>query len=91
MREGLIHAMQVNVEVDEVEAAAAPVLALEPQLRLGCDDPSVDSKIDVMTEDALLRAMKSLIPDEPNHQDIGTAERVRSSRAERAFGYLDEK
>jgi len=33
--------------------------------RLGRDDPSLDSKIDTMTEDALLRAMKTQLPQEP--------------------------
>ena len=67
MREGFIESLQVNTEVDEPEPAAAPALppAFQPP-RLGRDDPSVDSQIDVMTEDALLRAMKLQIPQEPN-------------------------
>jgi DNA-directed RNA polymerase subunit omega len=67
MREAFIESLQVNTEVDESEAAAAPVLppAFQPP-RLGRDDPSVDPQIDVMTEDALLRAMKLQIPQEPN-------------------------
>ena len=67
MREGFIESLQVNAEVDEPEPAAAPALppAFQPP-RLGRDDPSVDSQIDVMTEDALLRAMKLQIPQEPN-------------------------
>ena len=67
MREGFIESLQVNAEVDEPEPAAAPALppAFQPP-RLGRDDPSVDPQIDVMTEDALLRAMKSQIPQEPN-------------------------
>ena len=67
MREGFIYSLQGNAEVDEPEAAAAP--ALPPQFalsRLGRDDPTLDAQIDVMTEDALLRAMKSQIPQEPN-------------------------
>jgi len=67
MREGFIESLQVNAEVDEPEPAAAPALppAFQPP-RLGRDDPSVDRQIDVMTEDALLRAMKLQIPQEPN-------------------------
>jgi len=67
MREGFIESLQVNAEVDEPEPAAAPALppAFQPP-RLGRDNPSVDSQIDVMTEDALLRAMKLQIPQEPN-------------------------
>jgi DNA-directed RNA polymerase subunit omega len=67
VREGFIDFLQGNVEVDEPEAAAAPALPPEFQPpRLGRDDPSPDLRIDVMTEDALLRAMKSQIPQEPN-------------------------
>jgi DNA-directed RNA polymerase subunit omega len=67
MREGFIDSLQGNAEVDEPEAAAAPALPPEFQLsRLGRDDRSLDPRIDVMTEDALLRAMKSQIPQEPN-------------------------
>ena len=67
MREGFIESLQVNAEVDEPEPAAAPALppAFQPP-RLGRDNPSVDSQIDVMTEDELLRAMKLQIPQEPN-------------------------
>jgi DNA-directed RNA polymerase subunit omega len=67
MREGFICSLQGNAEVDEPEPAAAPALppAFQPP-RLGRDDPSLETQIDVMTEDALLRAMKSQIPQEPN-------------------------
>jgi len=67
MREGFIESLQENTEVDEPEAAAAPALPPAFQLpRLGRDNPSLDPQIDVMTEDALLRALKSQIPQEPN-------------------------
>jgi DNA-directed RNA polymerase subunit omega len=67
MREGFIESLQRNVEVDEPEPAAAPALppAFQPA-RLGRDDPSLEQQIDVMTEDALLRAMQSQIPQEPH-------------------------
>jgi len=67
MREGFIESLQENTEVDEPEPAAAPAFppAFQPP-RLGREDPSVDPQIDVMTEDALLRAMKSQIPQELN-------------------------
>jgi DNA-directed RNA polymerase subunit omega len=64
-REGLIHSMQENIEIDEPEAAAAPVLPSELLPKLGRDDASTDTAIDSMTEDALLRAMKSRVPEEP--------------------------
>jgi DNA-directed RNA polymerase subunit omega len=66
--EGLIHSMQHKAEIDEPETTAAPSApaALRPPT-LGRDDPSRDTQIDVMTEDALLRGMKSLVPEEPSH------------------------
>ena len=67
MRERFIESLQENTEVDEPEPAATP--ALPPAFRrtfIGPDDPSLDPQIDVMTEDALLRAMKLQIPQEPN-------------------------
>ena len=66
MREGFIESLQENTEVDEAEPAAAPALPPAFQRpRIGRDDPSLDPQIDVMTEDALLRGMKSLLPEEP--------------------------
>jgi len=65
MRERFIESLQENTEVDEPEPAATP--ALPPAFRrtfIGPDDPSLDPQIDVMTEDALLRAMKSVLPQE---------------------------
>ena len=81
MREGLIHSMQENVEVDEPEAAAAPILPSDLRPTLGRDDPSLDTKIETMSEDALLRGMKSLVPEVPSV----TPDNARSSRAFRRF------
>ena len=63
-RERLIHAIQKHVEIDEPEAVAAPVLpdALRPML--GRDDPSIDGTVDTMTEEALLRGLQQLTPEE---------------------------
>ena len=44
MREGLIHSIQKNVEVDEPEAAAAPMLPLDRRPVLGRDDQSSDTR-----------------------------------------------
>jgi len=67
--EGLIHSIQKNVEVDEPEAAAAPLLAADRRgPLLGRDDQSTDSSVDVMTEEQLLRGMESLTPTEPSAQ-----------------------
>lgn len=67
--EGVIHSIQKNVEVDEPEAGAAPLLA--PDRRptvLGRDDQSADTAVDqiTMSEDQLLRGMESLTPTEPS-------------------------
>jgi DNA-directed RNA polymerase subunit omega len=64
VREGLIHSMQHNAEVDEPESAAVPTL---PQTRpsvLGRDDHSTDAVVDVITEEQLLRGLEKLTPIE---------------------------
>ena len=67
MRESLIHSIQKNVEVDEPEAAAAPLLPPERRAPvLGRDDQSSDSLVDVMTEEQLLRGLESMTPTEPS-------------------------
>jgi DNA-directed RNA polymerase subunit omega len=67
VREGLIHSLQKNVEVDEPEAAAAPVVQSERRLpMLGRDDMSSDTVIDVLTEEQLLRGLESMTPTEPS-------------------------
>ena len=65
MREGLIHSIQKNVEVDEPEAAAAPSLPVERRPVLGRDDQSTDTVVDVITEEQL-RGMEGLTPTEPS-------------------------
>ena len=71
MREGLIHSIQKQVEIDEPEAAAAPMLPQASRPTLGRDDRSVDSTIDTMTEEALLRGLESLTPEEPSVKGEG--------------------
>ncbi|MGF1650133.1 MAG: DNA-directed RNA polymerase subunit omega [Hyphomicrobiaceae bacterium] len=67
LREGLIHSIQKNVEVDEPEAEAAPLLAADRRgPMLGRDTQDLDRRVDVMTEEQLLRAMESLTPQEPS-------------------------
>ena len=69
MREGLIHSIQKNVEVDEPEAGAAPLLPADRSRQaLGRDDQAMDSAIDqiTMSEEQLLRGMESLTPSEPS-------------------------
>lgn len=78
LREGLIHSIQKNVEVDEPEPEAAPMLASDrrPQT-LGRDDPMSDTMIDSMTEDQLLRGMENLTPVEPSSTGAGGSSRSR--------------
>jgi DNA-directed RNA polymerase subunit omega len=66
VREGLIHAMQHNAEVDEPESTAVPTLPHAFSSVLVRDDQSVDTVIDALTEEALLRAMEKLTPIEPS-------------------------
>jgi len=67
LREGLIHSIQKNVEVDEPEEAAAPVLVNERRTpMLGRDEQSSDTIVDVLTEEQLLRGMEALTPTEPS-------------------------
>ena len=67
LRESLIHSIQKNVEVDEPEAGAAPVMAPDRRTPLlGRDDQSSDTVVDVLTEEQLLRGMESLTPTEPS-------------------------
>jgi DNA-directed RNA polymerase subunit omega len=66
--------MQHNVEIDEPEAIAAPMLPPSVRITLGRDNHSQDQTVDMMTEDALLRAMKALVPEEHINQNLGLAE-----------------
>lgn len=74
MREAFIHSIQKNVEVDEPEAVAAPVLTVERrQPVLGRDDQSSDTQVDVLTEEQLLRGLESMTPSEPSATGTGPA------------------
>ena len=64
MREGLIASIQLNVEVDEPELTTAPLVPRSPPPMLGRDDPSNDNLGDTITEEALLRGMQTLSPQE---------------------------
>jgi DNA-directed RNA polymerase subunit omega len=65
MREMLIHSIQEQVEIDEPEAAAAPLAPVRDRLVFGRDNQAADTTIDTMTEDELLRALENLSPEEP--------------------------
>jgi DNA-directed RNA polymerase subunit omega len=66
MRERLINSIQKQVEIDEPEAVAAPLLPKALRPMLGRDDPGTDTIVDTMTEEALLRGLESLTPEEPS-------------------------
>ena len=72
LREGLIHSIQKNVEVDEPEKVAAPQLPQDRRPVLGRDDQSSDTQVDLMTEEQLLRGMESLTPTEPSSANGGS-------------------
>jgi DNA-directed RNA polymerase subunit omega len=80
IREALIHSIQKNVEVDEPEAGAAPLLSQERRPTLGRDDQSSDMIVDqiTMTEEQLLRAMESMTPSEPSSNGSGGGNGGRS-------------
>jgi DNA-directed RNA polymerase subunit omega len=73
LKEGLIHSIQKNVEVDEPEAGAAPSLPVDRRPILGRDDQSTDTVVDVITEEQLLRGMESLTPTEPSANGGGSS------------------
>jgi DNA-directed RNA polymerase subunit omega len=65
MREMLIHSIQEQVEIDEPEAAAAPLAPVGDRLVLGRDNQAVDTTVDTMTEEQLLRGLEQLSPEDP--------------------------
>ncbi len=66
LREGLIHSIQKNVEVDEPEAGAAPMVVQDRRPMLGRDDQSADNNVDAITEEQYLRGMEAQMPSEPS-------------------------
>jgi len=88
-RERLIHSIQKQVEIDEPEAMAAPVFpdALRPML--GRDDPSLDGTVDTMTEEALLRGLQQLTPEETSVKGEGPPVSPTARRHERFMAGRD--
>jgi DNA-directed RNA polymerase subunit omega len=65
LHEDLIHSLQKQVEVDEPEADAAPMLVSDHRMPvLGRDDRASDLQVDRMSEEELLRGLESLVPVE---------------------------
>ena len=71
MREGLIHSIQKQVEIDEPEVAAAPTALVSNVVTLGRDSRSADMVVDTMTEEELLRGLQKLAPEDPNARGNG--------------------
>jgi DNA-directed RNA polymerase subunit omega len=62
VREGFIHSMLRNAEVDEPESTAVPTWPHTQASVLLHDDPSKDIVVDVMTEEQLLKGMEKFAP-----------------------------
>jgi DNA-directed RNA polymerase subunit omega len=62
LREGLLHSMQHNAEVDEPEPPPVPILPHMERPVLLREGQSTDVVGDVMTENQLLRGLESLRP-----------------------------
>ncbi len=60
LKEGFIHSLQKQVEVDEPEAQVVP--ALTPQPDALQSDAGGDTQFDRMTEEDLLRGLEGLVP-----------------------------
>jgi DNA-directed RNA polymerase subunit omega len=65
LREGFIHSMLHNAEVDEPEPSPVPTLPHARAVLLP-DEPSTDTVVDIMTEEKLLRGLENLTPMEPS-------------------------
>jgi len=74
VREGFIHAMQHEAEIDEPEATTAPTLPQPDRPKLGRDDPLSDRAVDTITEDELLRRMGVLVPMDAHTRGGSSAE-----------------
>jgi DNA-directed RNA polymerase subunit omega len=74
MREGLVHSIQRNVEIDEPEPGAVPTLPQGCRPTLGRDDQATDTAVDVLTEEQLLRGLASLAPIDPS-ANVGSSGR----------------
>ena len=73
MREGLIHSIQHNAEIDEPQTTAMPTMPQDPRVLLGRDDQSTDTVVDVITEEQLLRGMEELPPPQSFGNNGGVA------------------
>jgi DNA-directed RNA polymerase subunit omega len=78
VREGLLHSMQHNAEVDEPEPTPIPVLPDVHRPILARDDQSTDTVVDTITEDQLLRKLQGRVPmSEPSASGEHRGEQTR--------------
>jgi DNA-directed RNA polymerase subunit omega len=64
LRQALIHSLQYNVEVDEPDATAAPLLTGREHARFS--EGKGDDVTEELTEEQLLKAMQRLLPLDPS-------------------------
>ena len=62
LKEGFIHSLQKQVEVDEPEAEVVPALTPTSESSSHAASPSSDNQFDRMTEEDLLRGLEGLVP-----------------------------
>ena len=74
VREGFIHAMQHQAEIDEPEPTSVPTLPQANRPALAPDDPSTDTIVDAMTEDELLHRMGIAKPMDAHTRGGSTGE-----------------
>lgn len=72
VKEDFIHSMQKFVEVDEPEPEEVPLLdhdrgSMSRGPMIGQDDPNMDTQVDRMSEEDLLRGLESVAPPEMSH------------------------
>jgi len=79
VREGLLHSMQHNAEVDEPESATVPTLAQVRHPVLARDVQSLDTVVDVLTEEELLKNLARLTPMQPSSSGESSNERQGTS------------
>jgi DNA-directed RNA polymerase subunit omega len=81
VREGLLHSMQHNVEVDEPEPTAVPT---RPDVRhpaLLRDDQTTETVVDILSEEDLLRNLEKLTPMDQSNGSGEQGSRIGSQEA----------
>ena len=71
MREGLIHSIQKQVEIDEPEEARRQQRCPQTSSDWDVIVRRADMIVDTMTEDQLLLGLQRLAPEEPNAKGNG--------------------